>query len=116
MSGVCASQLNRKRAIMCGMFAIINIIIALLGAAQAPADRPAVTVRGNTYTPASILSRNMGTAEDQETAFPPHKIIGNIFSAGPGPLTVFRVPPPAGHILIDTTYERNAAVIQKSIE
>src|SRR3954466_13711712 len=116
MSGVCASQLNRKRAIMCGMFAIINIIIALLAAAQAPADRPAVTVRGKTYTPASILARNMGTAEDQETAFPPHKGIGHIYYVGTRTPSGFLVTPPAGHILLDTTYERNATVIQKSIE
>jgi hypothetical protein len=40
--------------------------------AQGPADHPAVTVDGQTYTPASILAHNMGTTDDQETAFPPH--------------------------------------------
>ena len=39
-----------------------------------PPDHPAVTVRGQTLTPRSILSRNMGTPEDQTTAFPPHKL------------------------------------------
>ena len=47
--------------------------------AGGPADRPAVTVKGRTYTPASILARNMGTVEDQETQFPPHKIVGNVY-------------------------------------
>jgi len=101
---------------MSAMFAIINIIIALLAAAQPPAQTPAVTVGGRTYTPASILSRNMGTAEDQETAFPPHKVIGNIYYVGTRTLSSFLIVTPAGHILVDTTYERNAAVIQKSIE
>jgi len=110
---------------MCGMLAIINIIIALLVPAapfgfaqggQAPADRPAVTVRGQTYTPASILARNMGSAEDQETAFPPHKIVGNIYYVGTRTLSSFLVATPAGHILVDTTYERNAPVIRKSVE
>lgn len=32
--------------------------------AQQPPDLPSVTVRGQTYTPRSILSRNMGTEED----------------------------------------------------
>jgi len=33
-----------------------------------PADHPAVTVKGQIYTPASILARNMGSAEDQDYA------------------------------------------------
>jgi metallo-beta-lactamase class B len=88
--------------------------LALMG--QAPSDHPSVTVKGQVYTPASILSRNMGTAEDQETAFPPHKVIGNIYYVGTRTLSAFLVTTPAGHILIDTTYERNAPVIRKSIE
>ena len=83
---------------------------------QAAADRPAVTVKGQTYTPASILARNMGTVEDQETAFPPHKIIGNIYYVGTRTLSSFLITTPAGHILVDTTYERNVPVIKKSVE
>jgi hypothetical protein len=51
-------------------------------------DQPSVTVRGQTYTPRSILARNMGTPEDQTTAFPPHKIIGNVYYVGTRTLTV----------------------------
>jgi len=83
---------------------------------QPPPDHPAVTVRGQTYTPRSILSRNMGTPEDQSTAFPPHKIIGNIYYVGTRTLTSFLVATPQGAILINTTYERNVPVIQKSVE
>ena len=94
--------------------AILAAALAL--AAQAPADRPSVTVKGQTYTPASILARNMGTVEDQETAFPPHKIVGNIYYVGTRTLSSFLIATPEGHILIDTTFERNAPVIRKSIE
>jgi len=94
--------------------ALLGIAVGLF--AQAAVDRPAVTVRGRTYTPASILARNMGSAEDQETAFPPHKVIGNIYYVGTRTLSSFLITTRAGHILIDTTYERNAKVIQKSIE
>src|SRR5215813_171172 len=80
-----------------------------------PADHPAVTVKGQTYTPASILARNMGTTEDQETAFPPHKIVNGIYYVGTRTLSSFLVVTPAGHILIDTTYERNVPTIQRSI-
>jgi metallo-beta-lactamase class B len=100
----------------------IILAAALLGlagfaqAGQPPADHPSVSVKGRTYTPASILARNMGTAEDQETAFPPHKIIGNIYYVGTRTLSSFLIVTPAGHILVDTTYERNAPAIRKSIE
>lgn len=83
--------------------------------AQAP-DHPSVTVQGHTYTPRSILERNMGSAEDQSTAFPPHKIIGNIYYVGTRTLSSFLVVTPQGNILIDSTYERNVPVIQKSVQ
>jgi metallo-beta-lactamase class B len=94
----------------------IMATLTVAGRAQGPADHPAVTVDGHTYTPASILARNMGSAEDQETAFPPHKIVGNIYYVGTRTLSSFLIVTPQGSILIDTTYERNAEVIRKSVE
>jgi metallo-beta-lactamase class B len=87
---------------------------SLLMARQQP-DLPAVTVRGQTYTPRSILSRNMGTDEDQTTAFTPHKIVGNVYYVGTRTLSSFLITTPAGHILINSTYERNVRTIEKSI-
>jgi metallo-beta-lactamase class B len=94
---------------------------ALLGASTGraqtpPPDHPAVTVQGRTYTPRSILARNMGTPEDQATAFPPHKVIGNIYYVGTRTLSSYLVVTPRGSILIDSTYERNVRTIQKSVE
>ena len=80
-----------------------------------PADHPAVTVKGQTYTPRSILARNMGTPEDQTTAFPPHKVVGNIYYVGTRTLSSFLIVTPAGNILIDSTYERNVRTIEKSV-
>jgi metallo-beta-lactamase class B len=100
----------------------VSIVVLAAGVAETqqrgagPADHPSVVVKGRTYTPASILSRNMGTAEDQETQFPPHRIIGNIYYVGTKTLSSFLVVTPQGNILIDSTYERNAPVIQKSVE
>jgi len=88
---------------------------ATLAFAQQPPDQPAVTVRGQTYTPRSILSRNMGTDEDQTTAFPPHKIAGNVYYVGTRTLSSFLVTTPAGHVLINSTYERNVRTIEKSV-
>jgi metallo-beta-lactamase class B len=84
--------------------------------APPPPDHPSVTVRGTTYTPRSILARNMGTTEDQTMQFPPHRIIGNIYYVGTRTLSSFLIVTPQGNILIDTTYERNVPTIQKSVE
>lgn len=83
---------------------------------QPPPDHPAITVHGRTYTPRSTLARNMGTPEDQTTAFPPHKIIGNIYYVGTRTLSSFLVATPQGNILIDSTYERNVPTIEKSVQ
>ncbi len=88
---------------------------ASLAQAVPPADHPAVTVKGQTYTPRSILARNMGTEADRITAFPPHRIIGNIYYVGTNTLSSFLISTPQGHILIDSTYERNVPTIEKSV-
>ena len=82
---------------------------------QPPPDRPAVTVRGQVHTPRSILARNMGTEADQTTAFPPHTVVGKIHYVGTRTLSAFLITTPEGHILINTTYERNVPVIEKSV-
>jgi metallo-beta-lactamase class B len=84
--------------------------------AAPPADHPEITVEGRKYTPRSILERNMGTAEDQTTQFPPHKIIGNLYYVGTRTLSSFLIVTPQGNILINSTYERNVPTIQKSVE
>jgi metallo-beta-lactamase class B len=82
---------------------------------QPPADHPAVTVRGQTYTPRSVLARNMGSEADRTAQFPPHRVIGNIYYVGTTTLSSFLVVTPQGNILIDSTYERNVPTIAKSV-
>src|SRR5499426_2557856 len=84
--------------------------------AQPAPDHPSITIQGRTYTPRSILERNMGTPEDQATQFPPHKIIGNIYYVGTRTLSSFLVVTPQGNILLNSTYERNVPTVQKSVE
>jgi metallo-beta-lactamase class B len=86
------------------------------GGGRGPADHPAVIVGGQTFTPKSILARNMGTDEDQTTAFPAHKIVGNVYYVGTKTLSSFLIVTPEGNILMDSTYERNVPGIQKSVE
>jgi metallo-beta-lactamase class B len=106
----------------------LNLFTCLLGAAvlawgantsyaqgQPAPDHPMVTVKGQTYTPRSILARNMGTEADQTSQFPPHKVIGNIYYVGTTTLSSFLIVTPGGNILLDSTYERNVPVIEKSV-
>jgi len=62
-----------------------------------------------------LFTRNVGTTEQQNKQFPPHKIIGNVYYVGTESLATFLVTTPQGHILINTDYERNNAVIRDSV-
>jgi metallo-beta-lactamase class B len=81
---------------------------------QAPG--PQISVAGHTYTQQELFQRNVGSPQDQGTQFPPHKIVGNIYYVGTVSLASFLVVTPQGDILINSTYERNVPVIQKSVE
>jgi metallo-beta-lactamase class B len=92
-------------------------LIAVLLMQRGPAEPgPTVTVRGHTFTQLSLFQRNVGGPEDMTTAFPPHKIIGNIYYVGTRSLSVFLITTPQGHILVNSTFERNVPAIQKSVE
>jgi metallo-beta-lactamase class B len=95
---------------------LLVILVGTVVLAQNAPDHPSVTAHGKTFTPSSILARNMGTPEDQTTAFPPHKIVGNVYYVGTKTLSSFLIVTPQGNILIDSTYERNVRTIQKSVE
>jgi metallo-beta-lactamase class B len=106
------------RRLSCLLGAFVLCLAADAGHAQGqrPPEHPAVTVHGKTYTPRSILERNMGSAEDAVTAFTPHRIIGNVYYVGTNTLSSFLITTPQGHILVDSTYERNVPTIEKSVE
>src|SRR5215467_4383815 len=107
--------MSKPQVVAVGLFTMCTAAMQAQQAGRGP-DRPAVTVKGQTYTPASILARNMGSTDDQETQFPPHKIIGNVYYVGTRTLSSFLIVTPEGHILIDSTYERNVPTIRKSVE
>jgi metallo-beta-lactamase class B len=96
-----------------------GLALALSGgtshAQNLPPDHPSVTVRGKTYTPRSMLERNMGSEIDRVMHFPPHRIIGNIYYVGTVTLSSFLVATPKGHIVINSTYERSVPMIDKSV-
>ena len=77
---------------------------------------PASAQDTRVLTPQELFQRNVGTREQQENQFPPHKVIGNIYYVGTETLAAFLVTTPQGHILVNTMYERTVPVIQKSVE
>ena len=94
----------------------MDFIPAAWGQGGGPPNHPSIQFQGQTFTPAAILGRNMGTAADQAEQFPPHKIIGNIYYVGVKTLATYLIVTPAGNILIDTTYEKNVPTIAKSVD
>ena len=68
-------------------------------AAPKPPDHPSITFQGRTYTPRSIVERNMRSEADQTGQFPPHKIIGNIYYVGTHTLSSFLIVTPQGDFL-----------------
>ena len=68
------------------------------------------------WTQEDLFRRNVGSPDDQNTAFPPHKIVGNIYYVGTNSLASFLVTTPQGHILINTSYERTVPIIKASVE
>jgi metallo-beta-lactamase class B len=100
----------------------VLLLCVLAGAAPTGQTRapqspgPSVTVRGHTFTQLSLFQRNVGGPDDMTTPFTPHKVIGNIYYVGTKSLSVFLITTPQGHILVNSTYERNVPAIQKSVE
>jgi metallo-beta-lactamase class B len=77
---------------------------------------PLVAQAPRVYTIQELFTRNVGTPEQQDRQFPPHQIIGNVYYVGTESLSSFLVTTPAGHILIDSIYERTVPTIQDSVQ
>ncbi len=68
------------------------------------------------WTAQELFTRNVGTPDSQNAQFPPHKIVGNVYYVGTESLASFLVTTPAGHLLINSAYERNVPTIRDSVE
>lgn len=53
---------------------------------------------------------------DWNAPFPPHKVIGNIYYVGSGPLASFLITTPQGHILVNSSFETTVPVIRAAVE
>jgi metallo-beta-lactamase class B len=67
-------------------------------------------------TPEQLSRLTLGTPEQQRTAFPPHKIIGNVYSVGTEMQGAFLITTPEGHILVNTNFEEAVPGLRASVE
>ena len=95
---------------------LVSSVYAQSPSTANPAPGPQISVDGQSYTQRELFQRNVGSPEDQNSQFPPHKIVGNIYYVGTVSLSSFLIVTPQGDILINSTFERNVPLIQKSVE
>ena len=105
-----------RSAIVACVLSAVSVSAYAQGGRANQAPGPSVTVNGQTWSQQALFQRNIGGPDDMTTAFPPHKVIGNIYYVGTKSLAVYLIVTPAGNILINSTYERNVPLIQKSVE
>jgi len=91
---------------LAGFVSLTGALLSITLSAQQP----------KVWTQEDLFRRNVGSPDDQNTAFPPHKIVGNIYYVGTNSLASFLVTTPQGHILINTSYERTVPIIKASVE
>jgi metallo-beta-lactamase class B len=66
--------------------------------------------------PDDLFRRNIGTEGQLDAQFPPHRIIDNVYYVGTESLASFLITTEAGHILVNTDFERNVPTIKDSVE
>jgi len=93
-----------------------NFSICVLGAVLAVLPFLAHAKRKKDMTPEELSQATLGTNEQQHRAFPPHKIIGNVYFVGTETLGSFLVATPDGLILINSSFEANVPIIRDGIE
>jgi metallo-beta-lactamase class B len=67
-------------------------------------------------TPEQLSRLTTGTPEQARRAFPPHKIIGNVYFVGTEIQGAFLITTPEGHILLNTNFEESVPVLRESVE
>ena len=67
-------------------------------------------------TAEELLHRNIGSPDQFNKQFPPHKVIGNLYYVGSESLSSFLVVTPQGNILINSCFEATVPVIRTSVE
>lgn len=67
-------------------------------------------------TAEELFHRNIGSPDQFNKPFPPHKVIGNIYYVGSESLGSFLFVTPEGNILLNSCFEATVPVIRASVE
>src|SRR5579872_1306841 len=67
-------------------------------------------------TAEELFRRNIGSREQFNAPFPPHKVIGNVYYVGSQSLGSFLFVTPEGNILLNSCFEATVPVIRASVE
>ncbi|HTW63315.1 MAG TPA: subclass B3 metallo-beta-lactamase [Bryobacteraceae bacterium] len=86
-------------------------LMKLAALAAAPFARPLAA-----QTAAELFRRNIGSPDQFNKAFPPHKVIDNIYYVGSQSLASFLFVTPQGNILLNSCFEATVPVIRASVE
>ncbi len=78
----------------------------------------AAPLAGRLYgqTAEELFHRNIGSPDQFNKPFPPHKVIGNIYYVGSESLGSFLFVTPEGNILLNSCFEATVPVIRASVE
>jgi len=86
-------------------------LLNLAALAASPLAGPLVA-----QTAEELFKRNIGSPDQLNKPFPPHKVIGNIYYVGSESLASFLIVTPQGNILINSCFEATVPVIRASVE
>jgi len=92
--------------------ALVGVLETMTVAAQPSSVAPP----SRRWTRQELFERNVGSSEQQRAAFPPHKVVDNIWYVGTETLASFLVTTPQGHILVNSSYEANVPLIFAAVE
>ncbi|HTB19578.1 MAG TPA: subclass B3 metallo-beta-lactamase [Bryobacteraceae bacterium] len=86
-------------------------LMKLAALVAAPLTAP---LRGQTAE--ELFRRNIGSPDQFNKPFPPHKVIGNIYYVGSQSLASFLFVTPQGNILLNSCFEATVPVIRSEVE
>lgn len=98
--------------VICGSLFVICVFAA---ASRAQTVKPLTAEEALAFVDPKSPTYINGSEAQQINPIP-HKIVGNLYFVGSETLGSFLVVTPQGHILINSTYERNVPLIRQSVE
>jgi metallo-beta-lactamase class B len=90
--------------------AIVGLVLTFL------CTPPLMAQSKRDMSPEELSRLTTGTPEQARRAFPPHKVIGNVYFVGTEIQGSYLVTTPEGHILVNTNFEESVPVLRESVE